>query len=285
MKLRIHDLLRSAPWRSALILLGLVGLFGWAWSYRAYNRGWGTLAAYGADGFAYITANGIVAIRGLDGDISPISEEVQTTWHSIGVDFLVGTAAPFQQSGSQLAATLGNLLPAVRTDYRIRFYGKARSDEDFFADRKLISDYAREHKVGLNGSWTEHLFPEILQEEAWGSVQPSHAHFSEAILRAPFDPSAASVSANGTVLSNPPVSWIVSTTWHRAGIAASILLVLAPLPVLVLAVWIAVRWRIGWLSLVRSRRNECPRCGYQLAGLSGDSCPECGAAIHPAKTA
>lgn len=39
---------------------------------------------------------------------------------------------------------------------------------------------------------------------------------------------------------------------------------------------LANAWRFGH-GMLRSRRGQCPACGYDLAGVQADVCPECGA--------
>jgi hypothetical protein len=43
------------------------------------------------------------------------------------------------------------------------------------------------------------------------------------------------------------------------------------------AVVTGLRWRRDVLAVVRRRRGLCALCGYDLAGIGGAKCPECGA--------
>lgn len=71
------------------------------------------------------------------------------------------------------------------------------------------------------------------------------------------------------VHSNPNMGWQV----FEAGIHA------AHACVMLGSAWVLTIWFVYLRPRVRRRRGRCQRCGYLLAGLISDRCPECGTPV------
>jgi len=82
-----------------------------------------------------------------------------------------------------------------------------------------------------------------------------------------------------------PAAFLVAA-WHMAGSAYGRSVVqMAGITLAVVAVGAAVTVAVRMSSSgegrrrAMMRRGRCPQCGYDLAGLPGETCPECGSAI------
>ena len=77
---------------------------------------------------------------------------------------------------------------------------------------------------------------------------------------------------------NTPMQWRPSAFRRGAwsGVVIPLWMILLPL-----SAGAGLLWYLDRPSLARNRPGHCRRCGYDLAGLRGGDCPECGTVLRP----
>lgn len=267
-KYLLRDIARTTPWLLISIsLLMLGGLYSWARAHRAAAGGYGAWGGGGGPVVGFVFNDGKVEICDVDGDLGPSSPKEADDLRFVSVSLFVQTSPPFHDSSIPTLVSLGDRLPTVRTDYRLRLDCGGCALQELSAIRDALADYAEEQNFGRDGAWSTPFPPQI------GEL-PATIDFSDAIRKAWQWPPGVTIP-----ITNLPSSWIVETVWHWRGIAASVVLVLAPLLALGVVAQIARVWIRRFRALARQNLRACRACGYSIEGLLSHVCPECGAAL------